>query len=460
MTVPALYLRVSDPRQGENFSLAAQERAGRALCAREGWPEPVIYREEGASAFNDDPDARPQFRALLAAIEAGAVDRLVALDTDRFARSALAALLALARIETARARVHFVNDPIDTSTPAGKMWFTIKGAFHEGESAHKSARIRLSQDIMRAEGRWFNRPPFGARIGDDGRLAVDPAKAPLLARILAEAAEDSDNAIAERLTAEGIPTPGADRRPGRWGRAYSGVWYPSTVRDIVRRSGWLADQPDPWPARWLAARERPRRPKASGARRIRLLSGLMRCPCGGVITYGGRRGPLDRLTVQCHASQGRGRRAGCPHRKTYADVYEADVLRQLLALGDPERSVPAGGGAGAEREREELAEDARRLADVYRAKLITKAQFEADLLAIEARRAALPGRAARYEAARAGWPAIRDLLPRMEPADANAVARQLIERVTIDGRAARIAWRPEVAAIFGLAADRGGAPLQ
>lgn len=454
MPAPALYLRVSDPRQGENYSLPAQERAGRAYCAELGFPDPVVFREEGASAFNDDPDARRQFRRLLAAAEAGEIDRLVTLDIDRFARSTLAALLALSRLEAVGARVVFINDPMDTLTPEGKLMFTIKASLAELESAKKAARVRLSQDLMRAEGKWLSRPPYGARIGPDGRLRPDPANSPILRRILEEAARDPDSAIAERLTAEGIPTPGSDRKPGRWGEEHGGAWWPTTIRSIIRQGGWLASQHDPWPSLWLAASERPRRPKAPPGRAIRRLSGLMRCPCGGVITYGGRRGPLDRLTVQCHGIRARGRRAHCPHRKTYADVYEADVLAQLAAVPDPRDWMLVEADERASAARAELEDDYRRLADVYRAKILTKAQFEAELRALDLRKAALPSGSPRVAAVREHWAALLAALPGAEPADQNAFLREIIEAVFIEGRRARIVWRAEFSAATGLDGER------
>lgn len=449
MPIPALYLRVSDPRQGENYSLPAQERAGRAYCAAQGWPEPVIFREAGASAFDDDPDARPQFRRLLAALEAREVDRLVTLDTDRFARSALAALLALARIEAVGARVAFINDPVDTLTPEGKMWFTLKSSFAELESAKKSARVRLSQELMRTEGKWLSRPPYGAMIGPDGRLCVDPAKAATLARILSTAATDSDSAVAEALTRDGIAPPGLDRKPGRWGQPYGGAWWPTSIRWLIRHGGWLATQPEPWPSLWLAAAQRPRRPKAVGGRAIRFLSGLMRCPCGGVITYGGRRGPLDRLTAQCHGVRARGIRAHCPHRKTYVDVYEADVLDQLRAVPDPEGWVAVRGDGGVLAARLALEDDYRRLADVYRRKIIAPAEFAAEVFALDMRKAALPTGSPRVAAVRAHWRDLIDALPGLPPEEQNGILRDAADHVLIIGRRGIVVWHAEFAAISG-----------
>jgi hypothetical protein len=177
----------------------------------------------------------------------------------------------------------------------------------------------------------------------------------------------------------------------------------------------------------------------------------MRCPCGGVITYGGRRGPLDRLTVQCHGIGARGVRAHCPHRKTYADVYEADVLAQLLACPTRRDWVPRRGRRAREAARAALDAEYERLADVYRAGIYTRARFEAELL-----RARPPqGRAAdgQRPLGRGARPPARNCRRRCPASRRPSRTRSLrlfIDRVTIVGRRALITWRPEFAAATGL----------
>jgi len=448
MPTPAIYARVSTEAQADNHSLPAQLRACHTYCAAQGWPAPREFVEAGASAFNDDPESRPVFGALLAAAESRAIDRIVCLDIDRFARSTLAALLALGRLEAVGCTITFVNDPGENASPERKMMLTIKASFAELESAKKSARVKLSQELMRAEGKWLNRPPYGATIGPDQRLALNPATAPILRRILAEAASDSARQIAARLTDEGLATPGMDRAPGRWG-TISGRWWPATIAQVVAQSGWLARQAEPWPSLWLAAKERPRRPKAPPGRALRFLSGLMRCRCGGVITYSGRRGPLDRTFVQCHGLRVRPSGVRCPYRKTYADVYEARVLAALLALPDPARWRVTQADDTARETRAALDEEYRRLADVYRAGIYTKARFDVELAGLDGRKAALPSGSPRVVAMRDRWPRLVRALPALPPAEANVVARELIERVILAGDDAEIVWRAEFVAAFG-----------
>ena len=59
------YIRVSDPRQVDGYSLDNQERSFRDLCHSRGWEPGKIYREEGKSAHVDSINKRPVFRQLI-----------------------------------------------------------------------------------------------------------------------------------------------------------------------------------------------------------------------------------------------------------------------------------------------------------------------------------------------------------------------------------------------------------
>jgi len=78
---------------------------------------------------------------------------------DRFARSVSHLLRAL---ETFRALgVEFVplSEQVDTSTPTGKMVFTVLGAVAEFERALIVERVKAGMRNARAKGRRIGRPP-------------------------------------------------------------------------------------------------------------------------------------------------------------------------------------------------------------------------------------------------------------------------------------------------------------
>ena len=77
-----LYLRVSDQRQVDNYSLETQEKACREHCQRNGWKVAAVFREEGESAKTTD---RPQLREMLRGYTAqGGTDPVVMFHAESF----------------------------------------------------------------------------------------------------------------------------------------------------------------------------------------------------------------------------------------------------------------------------------------------------------------------------------------------------------------------------------------
>jgi len=77
---------------------------------------------------------------------------------DRFARSVSHLLAALEDFQ--RLGIHFVslNESIDTSTPMGKMVFTIIGAVAELERSLIRERVQAGVDRAKKEGKKLGRP--------------------------------------------------------------------------------------------------------------------------------------------------------------------------------------------------------------------------------------------------------------------------------------------------------------
>ena len=133
-------------------------------------------------------------------------------------------------------------------------------------------------------------------------------------------------ATAEALNAQGI-------RPRR-----AALWRDVQVRSVVRHSGWLADQPEPWPERYHAAASRHNTAPVRAGRQVRALTGLMRCGhCGGSIGYLPR--PTGPPGLQCHRADGINRCGG--PRKTSADHYERAALAWVAALPADDLSLRA-----------------------------------------------------------------------------------------------------------------------
>jgi DNA invertase Pin-like site-specific DNA recombinase len=187
-----LYSRVSTTN-GQDPEM--QSREIREYCLRRGWALVGEYVDVGISGAKE---RRPQLDRLIADAHKRRFEVVVVWKFDRFARSVSHLLRAL---ETFRALgVEFVSlsEQVDTSTPTGKMIFTVLGAVAELERSLIAERVRAGLRNARAKGRRLGRPTKHVnpaqvaamrqqgltwrRIG--AQLGVSPAKAYIAAKAL------------------------------------------------------------------------------------------------------------------------------------------------------------------------------------------------------------------------------------------------------------------------------------
>lgn len=426
------YVRVSSRDQVEGYSIDAQMRAIGEYCASRGW-DVAWYEEAGRSAWTDEVAARPAFAAMLAAARAGEVAAVVVHKLDRFARSLMVTLAALRGLERSNVAFVSLSEQMDFSTPIGRVILATLAGFAEYYSANLSAEVRKGLREKQLSGGHVGPVPYGAVRDARGRLAVDPERADELARFLDVASRYGSQRAAGLLNAEGI----AAKR--------GGVWRAETVLDVVRGGGWLLEQPAPWPERWCAARDRPRRPTVRAHERVRLLSGLMRCACGGRLSYQPQLGRRRDDYTTCRDWRRRARGSGCPKRRCGVSVYHQQVEAWLLGLPDLTRVVVEDVDTAAAREA--LAERRRRLGLALVDGMISEEEYRRRKITLDVDEASLPRRGQReigtqLRRAQEAWPELTDEAR-------NAVLRSLLREVVIDGRLARPVPLPDLAALLG-----------
>jgi DNA invertase Pin-like site-specific DNA recombinase len=158
----AIYARVSTLNHGQDVSL--QTRELQQFAAARAWTIAGEYIDAGVSGSKD---SRPELNRLMADAHKRRFDVVCVWRFDRFARSVSHLLRAL---ETFKALgIDFVSysEQMDTSTPAGKMVFTVLGAVAELERSLIVERVRAGLRNARAKGKRLGRPRVvvdGARI--------------------------------------------------------------------------------------------------------------------------------------------------------------------------------------------------------------------------------------------------------------------------------------------------------
>jgi len=157
----AIYARVSTVNHGQDVSM--QTRELRQFADARGWNVAGEYIDAGVSGSKD---SRPELNRLMADAHKRRFEVVCVWRFDRFARSVSHLLRAL---ETFKALgIDFVSysEQMDTSTPAGKMVFTVLGAVAELERSLIVERVKAGLRNAKARGKRLGRP----------RVAVDAVK--------------------------------------------------------------------------------------------------------------------------------------------------------------------------------------------------------------------------------------------------------------------------------------------
>jgi DNA invertase Pin-like site-specific DNA recombinase len=153
MRKAALYMRVSTKNHGQTTD--TQALALRDYAERRGFQIVDEYADEGISGAKD---RRPQLDRLMADARKRRFDAVLVARFDRFARSTKHLVLALEEFSSLGIDFISLNESIDTSTPMGRMVFTVVAAVAELERSIIKERVQAGVDRARCQGRSLGRP--------------------------------------------------------------------------------------------------------------------------------------------------------------------------------------------------------------------------------------------------------------------------------------------------------------
>ncbi len=224
----AIYIRWSTEDQGEGTTLAVQQEACRHFLCSQGWQvrSELVFVDDGYSGGNL---RRPALTALRTAVRDGQADCVVCFKLDRLSRSVVDTVNLV--LEEWEGRCHFksAREAIDTTTPAGKMFFYLLASYAEWERNVIRERTVSGRVARAAQGLWVQgSPPYGYRKDAGKRLVIHPAEAAVVRSIFRDYVSGRTLAdIVRRLQAEGAPAPG--------GRA----WSKSTLRVVLGNPAYM-----------------------------------------------------------------------------------------------------------------------------------------------------------------------------------------------------------------------------
>src|SRR5258708_33474881 len=110
----AIYLRISEDRDGQQTATARQREDCRAFAERKGWEVVERFEDVDVSAF-DAKAKRPAFARMRAALDQGDIEGVVVWKLDRLSRQQRDLARVLETCAKDKAFLASVTGPIDTS---------------------------------------------------------------------------------------------------------------------------------------------------------------------------------------------------------------------------------------------------------------------------------------------------------------------------------------------------------
>ncbi|HUE31713.1 MAG TPA: recombinase family protein, partial [Mycobacterium sp.] len=156
----AVYLRQSQDRTGEALGIDRQREEVKRLIEARGWTIGAEFVDNDVSALSRKP--RPQFSAMMARVDAGEFDVIIARHMDRLLRRLSELESTLERCQRAKVAIVTASDGVDTSTDGGRLVARILSSVAQGEVERKGSRQRSAAVQAAKQGRWVGgRRPFG-----------------------------------------------------------------------------------------------------------------------------------------------------------------------------------------------------------------------------------------------------------------------------------------------------------
>jgi DNA invertase Pin-like site-specific DNA recombinase len=164
-TRAAIYARVSTAHNGQSPEMQLREL--REYCGRRGWPIAGEYVDVGISGAKEK---RPELDRLTADSHRRRFDAVVVWKFDRFARSVSHLLKALETFQALGIEFVSLTEGVDTSTPTGRMIFTVLGAVAELERSLIRERVKAGLRNAKAKGKHVGRPRVSLDSSEIARL--------------------------------------------------------------------------------------------------------------------------------------------------------------------------------------------------------------------------------------------------------------------------------------------------
>jgi len=323
-----VYLRISKD-DGRGLGVERQREDCLRYVEAKGWELARCYTDNDVSATKSA--ARPEFEAMLKAVQAGELDVIISYHLDRLLRRLAELERVFTICQAAGAHIITVADGVDTSSDGGRLVARILASVAQGEVERKSARQKRAM-IQRAERglAWG-----GRAFGYNEQNAPNKSEAAAIKRgYNAILKGETLHAVARDWNSKGHKTTRGNTWRGTTVKIvlcnprYAGLR--SHLGEIVGPGQWEAIiDTDTWHAVTAILTDPQRRAKHTADRSHKfLLTGILTCgKCGHKLSVGGK---SDAKNYQC-------KQMGCyavTRRVEQLDAIITDVIKARLRRPD------------------------------------------------------------------------------------------------------------------------------